>query len=35
LVSIIYGAAFLYRQGMKRVKTNSPDGGGHHYDAPR
>jgi hypothetical protein len=35
LVSIVYGVVWLYRQGMKRAKRNSPDGASHDYDAPR
>ncbi len=33
--SIVYAVVFLYRQGMKRAKGNSPDGGSHDYDARR
>ena len=34
LISLVYGVFGLYRRGMKRAKTNSPDGASHHYDGP-
>jgi hypothetical protein len=35
LISFVYGVYWLYRQGLKRAERNPPDGGSHHYDAPR
>ena len=35
LVSVAYCVVFLYRQGMKRAKSDGSDGTSHRYDAPR